>query len=118
MSERVHGGTPDGAGSGRWRAPDIDGADFQMRFLRPGVGRTNAIFRGGHAVVSSILLNNPPLSRARCVCVCVFLGAPQGEAGQPLPVAALGRCMANQDTCLATGPSFTVAPFVFRANHT
>lgn len=47
-----------------------------------------------------------------CLCVC-FCGAPWGEAGQSLPVAALGQGMAIQDTCLATGPNIILAPFVF-----
>ena len=67
----------------------------------------------GHAVMSSILLHNLLVSRrGRCVCVC-FWGAPWGEAGQSLPEAALGQGMAIQDTCLALGPDFTVAVFVF-----
>lgn len=55
-----------------------------------------------------------PGDRSVCVCVCVcFCGAPRGEAGQSLPVAALGQGMAIQDTCLATGPNVILAPFVF-----
>lgn len=71
----------------------------------------------GHAVISSILFNNllvPWREKCVCVCLCVcFWGAPWGEAGQSLPVAALGQGMAIQDTCLATGPNIIVAPFVF-----
>lgn len=71
----------------------------------------------GHAVVPSMLLNNPLVSRrGKCVfvCVCVyFWRAPWGEAGQLLPAAVLGQGMAIQDTCLASGPNFIVALFVF-----
>lgn len=75
---------------------------------------TQMLFRG-HAFISSILFNNPLVSRRqKCVCLCVcFCGAPWGEAGQSLPVAALGQDMAIQDTCLATGPNIILAPFVF-----
>lgn len=47
-----------------------------------------------------------------CVCVCVSVGvrgAPSGEAGQSLPVAALGQGMAIQDTCLGSQPNLTMA---------
>lgn len=55
-----------------------------------------------------------PGERGVCVFVRVcFWGAPWGEAGQSLPVAALGQGMAIQDTCLATAPNIIVAPFVF-----
>lgn len=55
-----------------------------------------------------------PGERNVCVCLRVcFWGAPWGEAGQSLPVAALGQGMAIQDTCLATEPNIIVAPFVF-----
>lgn len=80
--------------------------------LHPAVGRTNAILGS-----CSHVIHTPPQpaglpAREVCVCVC-FWGAPWGEAGQSLPEAALGQGMAIQDTCLALGPDFTVAVFVF-----
>lgn len=82
--------------------------------LRPAVGRRVAIL--GSCILSSILLIHPQVSRQRrvCVCLCVCVGvgvrgAPWGEAGQSLPVAALGQGMAIQDACLGSQPNLTVA---------
>lgn len=58
---------------------------------------------------------HPPaglLTECVCFCVCVVVGvrgAPWGEAGQSLPVAALGQVMAIQDTCLGSQPNLMVA---------
>lgn len=75
-------------------------------------GRAVAIL--GSCILSSILLIHPQVSRqwSVCVFVCVDVGvrgAPWGEAGQSLPVAALGQGMAIQDTCLGSQPNLTVA---------
>jgi len=58
------------------------------------------------AILGSCILS----TTRRCVCVCVGVrGAPWGEAGQSLPVAALGQGMAVQDTCLGSKPNLAVA---------
>ncbi|MEQ2292683.1 hypothetical protein AMECASPLE_025450 [Ameca splendens] len=51
-----------------------------------------------------------------CVFVCIgrgvgVKGAPWGEAGQPLPVAALGQGMAVQDTRFGSWPDLMIAVF-------
>lgn len=84
--------------------------------LHPVFGHTNAILGSCSRVIHTP--QQPAGLPAREVCICVrvcvcFWGAPWGEAGQSLPVAALGQGMAIQDTCLASGPNFVVAPFVF-----
>lgn len=83
--------------------------------LHPAVGHTNAILGSCSRVIHTPQQFAGLLARevcACCVCVC-FWGAPWGEAGQSLPVAALGQGMVIQDTCLASGPNFILAPFVF-----
>lgn len=67
----------------------------------------------GSRILSSTLLNHPLFSWDG-VCARVFVhlcirGAPWGEAGQSLPVAALGQGMAIQDTCLGSQPNLMVA---------
>lgn len=67
----------------------------------------------GSRILSSTLFSHPLVSRDS-VCACVFVrlcirGAPWGEAGQSLPVAALGQGMAIQDTCLGSQPNPMVA---------
>lgn len=67
----------------------------------------------GSRILSSTLLNHPLVSWDG-VCAPVFVrlcirGAPWGEAGQSLPVAALGQGMAIQDTCLGSQPNLMVA---------
>lgn len=93
---------------------DIGWTDFQMCFA--SCVRTHKCYFGVmqscHPYSSTTRWSPGKGSVYLCVCVC-FWGAPWGEAGQSLPVAALGQGMAIQDTCLASGPNFVVAPFVF-----
>lgn len=75
-------------------------------------GRSHSFYFG--VMYSVICTAHPPagplVKKYVCSCVCVGIrGAPWGEAGHLLPVAALGQGMSIQDTCPGSYPNLMVA---------